>query len=468
MKLALDTLRAVPYLDAIGFDRARSKHLTGVSTDTRSLAKGNLFAALRGDRFNGHDFLSVALDRGAEALLVDAAWAKVNGPMVSSMHVPVVIVEDTTRALGDLARAHRRTWNGKVLAIGGSNGKTSTKDMVRAVLGMKYHVLATEGNLNNHIGVPLTLLRLSSRDEVAVIEFGTNHPGEMAYLCSVCEPTHGLITNIGQEHLEFFGDVKGVAEEEGTLFAWLAEHGGSGIVNQDDAEVSRKGRALSKRMTYGFRARAVDLRGARLTTDEYGNASFEVQRAGKRPVDISLSTPGVQAAQNALAAFTAGEMFTVPSADRAEALRVFTATSKRMQAMDIKGVRILNDTYNANPDSVRAALETLAAVETKGKRFAVLGDMMELGPAAEAVHAEVGSWLRKYQVDYLLAYGPLSKHMYIRSTAKHSYHYEQKNMLAEYLLELIGTGDVVLIKGSRSMAMEDIVTFLSNAMTRAA
>jgi len=468
MKLALDTLRSIPYMDALGFDKARSKQLTGVSTDTRSLAQGNLFIALRGDRFNGHDFLSVALEKGAEALLVDATWAKVNGPMVSSAHVPVVIVGDTTKALADLGRAHRRVWGGKVLAIGGSNGKTTTKDMVRAVLGKKYYTVATEGNLNNHIGVPLTLLRIGARDEVAVVELGTNHPGEIAALCDICEPTHGLITNIGQEHLEFFGDVKGVAEEEGTLFDWLAQHDGNGIINQDDAEVTRKAKKLDRRVTYGFRSRTAAVRGASLTTDELGNASFEVQRAGKRPAMVALRTPGIQMAQNALASFAVGEMFSVPSGDRIDALGEFSASAKRMQSLTVNGVTILNDTYNSNPDSVRVALETLVAVQTDGKRIAVLGDMRELGPAAEKAHAEVGTWLKQFNVDYLLAFGPLSKHTYIRSTAKHSFHYDQKNVLSEYLLELVSRGDVVLIKGSRGLAMEDVVGFLTDAMTRAA
>ncbi len=468
MKLSYDTLRSVPYMDAIGLDRARSKHLTGVSTDTRSLARGDLFVALRGERFNAHDFLSVALEKGADALLVDAAWAKLNGPMVSSLHVPIVIVEDTTQALGDLARAHRRAWGGRILAIGGSNGKTTTKDMVKAVLGRKYSVLATEGNLNNHIGVPLTLLRISRSDEIAVVEFGTNHPGEISYLCGICEPTHGLITNIGKEHLEFFGNIKGVAEEEGTLFAWLAEHGGVAIVNLDDAELARRGRPVTKRLSYGFQSRSADVRGSRLATDDHGNASFQVLRSGKRPVEVTLGTPGPQAAHNALAAFATGEVFSVPSAERADALASFSATSKRMQAVDINGVTILNDTYNSNPDSVRGALETLASVRTSGKRIAVLADMMELGPSAEAAHAEVGRSLKRYHVDYLLAYGQLSKQTYIRSTARNSFHYDQKNILAEYLLELVAQGDVVLVKGSRSMAMEDVVTFLTESITRAA
>jgi UDP-N-acetylmuramoyl-tripeptide--D-alanyl-D-alanine ligase len=468
MKLALETLRSIPFMDAVGFDQTRLKHLTGVSTDSRMLQRGNLFIALRGERFNGHNFLSVALDRGAQALLVDATWAKANGPMMSSIHVPVLIVEDTTTALGDLALAHRRVWGGKVVAIGGSNGKTTTKDMVASVLGQKYYVLATHGNLNNHIGVPLTLLRLAQRDEIAVVEFGTNHPGEIEYLCRITEPTHGLLTNIGQEHLEYFGDVSGVAKEEGVLFEWLAANGGYAIVNQDDAEVVKQARKVTRRLSYGFKGRSADLRGTHVVMDPKGHASFQMQRTGKRPVEIVLSTPGMHAAQNALAACAVGSVFTVPSADRAGALHAFQATSKRMQSIDVRGVTILNDTYNSNPDSVQAALETLASVQTSGKRIAVLSDMMELGADAEGAHARVGTLLKKHHVDYLLAYGPLSHHTYSRSTAKHSLHYDQKNVLAEYLLELVAEGDVVLIKGSRSMEMEAVVTFLTESMTRAA
>jgi len=460
MNLSLRTLRSIPYMDAVGFEKARSKQLTGVSTDSRSIGSGNLFVALRGEKFNGHNFVSAALERGARALLVDAAWAKENGRMVSSAHVPVVIVEETTRGLGDLAREHRRDWGRRVVAVAGSNGKTTTKEMVAAVLGRKYHVLATEGNLNNHIGVPLTLLRLQEKHDVAVIEFGTNHPGEIAYLCGVSEPTHGLITNIGREHLEFFGGIDGVAEEEGALFDWLAGRGGNAIVNKDDSRVVKRARRVSRKVSYGVRNRSADIRATSISVDGRGNASFDVVRKGKRPVAIQLETPGVHSAGNALAAFATGAMFAVPVADIVEALHLFRAPSKRMQIVDVNGVTILDDTYNSNPDSVRAALETLGAMETTGKRIAVLADMLELGPSAEEAHRTVGSWLKEFHVDYALTYGPLSRLTNEHSTARVALHYDQKNVLSEYLSELVSRGDVVLVKGSRGMKMEDVVMFL--------
>jgi UDP-N-acetylmuramoyl-tripeptide--D-alanyl-D-alanine ligase len=330
------------------------------------------------------------------------------------------------------------------------------------VLRTRYRVHWTQGNLNNQIGVPQTLFGLTGRHDLAVLELGTNHPGEIAYLCGIVRPTHALITNIGSEHLEFFGDLDGVALEEGALFASVKHtRGGTAIVNADDRRVVRLAAGIGRQVTYGFTARNVRVRGRGVRLDEDGNARFGLLRAGtKRPVAVELAFPGRHNAENALAAAAAGITFGIPPARIAETLNTFRPVSKRMETLVLGGVTVLNDSYNANPDSMAAALAALAGVRTGGKRIAVLADMKELGEASAEAHRQLGEMVTRAGVDCLLTYGVQSRLVHDRAKVEFAVHYDQKNMLAEYLAELVTPGDVVLVKGSRGMAMEDVVVFL--------
>lgn len=427
----------------------------GVSTDTRTLEPGDLFVALRGPNFDGHRFIAEAVRRGAAGVLVEASGAK-NLPAA-----PAIVVENSTAGLGLLARAYRRKFSLPILAIGGSSGKTTTKELCAAVLGKRYRVLATEKNFNNQVGVPMTLFRLAKGDEVAVVEIGTNHPGELEHLCMVLEPTHALLTNIGAEHLEFFGSVDGVEKEEGVLFAHCAKSGGTALVNADDARVVRAARGVRKSVAYGFRSRNASVRGRRLRLDPQARARFEfVGGRVKKPVPVSLNIPGRHHGFNALAAAAAGIAFGIPPRRIAEALEESAASDKRMSVMMIGGVTVLNDTYNANPDSTIAALETLGAMEVAGKKIAVLADMLELGDAAAAEHRRVGEAASRLGIGFLLAFGPLARGIVDAVTGSFAVHYDQKNALAEVLAELVAPGDAVLLKGSRGMAMETLVPFL--------
>jgi UDP-N-acetylmuramoyl-tripeptide--D-alanyl-D-alanine ligase len=331
--------------------------------------------------------------------------------------------------------------------------------MIAAVLGADRTVLSTAGNLNNHIGVPLTLLRLRKEHEAAVVEIGTNHPGELAALLKILEPTHGVITNIGLEHLEFFGSLKGVAKEEGALFRWLAARG-TAFVNADDPQTVALGKAVRRKVTFGF-AKGLDVSGSAPQFDARGCPAF---RCGGKKVSrafpVRLAVPGAHTAANALAAAAVGVAFRVPARKIQAALEKFQAPSKRMEVLSISGVTVFNDTYNANPDSVVAGLRTLAGATVPGKRIAVLADMKELGAGGPAEHARVGRLLADLGIEYLLTFGEVAKHYHDEAQVAFAVHYDQKNVLAEYLAELVTAGDAVLIKGSRSMAMEDIVSFL--------
>jgi len=471
MKLAVRDILSLNHLRAVGFGAGTSISVNGISIDSRSLQRGNLFFAIRGSTFDGHNFLTKAIEAGASAAVLEQRWASRNEAFLLSLPVPHLIVEDSTRALGELAALYRKKFRISVLAVGGSNGKTTTKDMIRAVLESKYSVLSTEGNLNNHIGVPLTLFRLEKKHAIAIIEVGTNHHGEIRYLCSLLQPTYGLITNIGREHLEHFSSVAGVAKAEGELFDWIAEHRGQSgtmFVNADDLHLAKRLRSRGKIISYGFRKTTAVVRGSGLKIGITGESRFVVRKKGKASFGIDLGIPGSHNAENALAAAAVGITFNVRATQIQKALSSFRPSSKRMEVLSIDGVTILNDTYNSNPDSVRAALETLKSIKTAGKKIAVLADMLELGSAGEGLHKKVAKYVETSRAEYLLTFGPLSRLTMETANVKFKAHYDQKNILSEYLIELLAPGDVVLIKGSRGMKMEDVVTFLKERLSKAA
>ncbi len=471
MKLTVEDIIKVEHVGAEGFEHRSGALCTGVSTDSRTVKSGDLFIAIRGEKFDGHNFLSKAVEMGAAGVVIERRWAESNQILRSSLHVPKLIVENTVHALGRLARIHRRKFRLPLLVVGGSNGKTTTKDMIVAVLGSKYSVLATEGNLNNHIGVPMTLFRLDKKHQIGVLEVGTNHFGEIEYLCNIIEPTHALITTIGREHLEFFKSLDGVARAEGEAIEWLRTHRpnqGVVFVHADDPRIVSLAKGMKRTFRYGFGKSASSVRGKLLGTDADGCSKFRIKARGKKPFDVSLSVPGLHNAQNALAAAVVGLTFKVPATRIQQALKDFKGSSMRMQLLKLDGITILNDTYNSNPDSVHAALQTLKSSTTTGKKIAVLADMLELGAESEQEHAKIGEVIASYGVEYLLTYGPMSRRTYEAAQTTFKAHYDQKNVLAEYLAELLTPGDIVLIKGSRGMKMEDVVTFLAERFQQAA
>ena len=463
MKLTKKDIEKLEAVQTIEFDNKRWS-ASGVSTDSRTIRQGDLFVALRGETFDGHNFLSAAVQAGAAGVVVDQRWAEGNGPMIAGLHLPKIVVKDTTRALGDLARIHRRKFKIPTLAVGGSNGKTTTKEMIKTVLSTKYRVLATESNLNNHIGVPQMLFRLERKHQAAVVELGTNHPGEIASLCNILEPTHGLITNIGREHLEFFHTLAGVANAECELFEWLNASNGVAFVNADDARLVRRASKLKKRFVYGFDGRPAAVRGKiRRWTDD-ARAVLAINGPQRTSLEVELGIPGEHSAANALAAAAVGIAFAVPPKKIQKGLASFRAVGKRMQVLARRGITILNDSYNSNPDSALAGLQTLKSIRNAGKKIAVLADMLELGAAAETQHRIVGKAVKRSGAEYLLTFGPLSKFTHEKAEVKFKFHYDQKNLLSEYLLEILQAGDAVLIKGSRGMKMEDVVTFLTERL----
>ena len=457
MKVTLNMLEKVPHVEFKHAKALARTAITGVSTDSRTVRPGDLFVALRGEQFDGHTFIGAAVEKGAVAVLAEAARWPSGLP-----RVPALLVEDAIAAYGRLARDHRRRFRTPVIAVAGSNGKTTTKEMIARVLEQSYSVLSTQGNLNNHIGVPATLLRMDRGHDVAVVELGTNHPGELDYLCSLTCPTHGLVTTIGHEHLEFFKTLEGVAEEEGSLYRHLARgQKGVAFVHEGDARIAVQAKPVRRRVRYAFANRGGEVRGKLLGLDDHGRPAFQFTgRRMRNEVHVQLSVPGRHNALNALAAAAVGLAFGVPAIGIQKALQEFHPPAKRMELHTLRGVLVINDAYTANADSAIASLRTLADTGVSGKRIAVLGDMLELGAHEAEEHARVGRAAAELKIDYLLTYGKRSAATHDAASGVFAVHYEQKNVLAEYLAELVTPGDAVLVKGSRGMHMEDVVTFL--------
>ncbi|MEQ9799936.1 MAG: UDP-N-acetylmuramoyl-tripeptide--D-alanyl-D-alanine ligase [Salinisphaeraceae bacterium] len=419
----------------------------GVSTDTRRLAPGCLFVALRGEHHDGHEFVRRAATLAAGAALV--AREVDGGPSQ-------ILVGDTLAALQRLAAAWRLRSNAPVLAVTGSNGKTTVKTMLAAILGQSGRVLATRGNLNNHIGVPLTLLELSAEHDFAVVEMGANHPGEIALLTRLARPNVGLITNAGDAHLEGFGSREGVARAKGELFADLAADG-IAVINADDAYADLWGELAGDRrqLRFGLRGKT-EVRAHDVTTEANGMRFVLTAPDGEAAVTLPLA--GRHNVANALAAAAAAAAVGTPVAAIAAGLAAVPPVAGRRRARYATGgATLIDDSYNANPDSLAAAIEVLTA--GTGQAWLVLGDMAELGDATDKRHAEAGRLARKAGVRRLFTIG---RHSALAAGAfgDGARHYEEREALVRDVADGLSADVTVLVKGSRSAGMEQVVEAL--------
>jgi UDP-N-acetylmuramoyl-tripeptide--D-alanyl-D-alanine ligase len=418
-----------------------------------------LFIAIRGSNFDGHEFALEAAAKGAAAVLVE------RGSPAPTEGCAVVTVENTRTALGRLASAYRQDLNLPVIGVAGSNGKTSTKDLLAAVLNQKLRTLASQCSFNNDIGVPLTLLNIDHGHQAAVVELGTNHPGELAPLVRIARPSLGVLTNIGREHLEFFGSVEGVAEEEG----WIAEllpPGGTLFVDGDspwtDGIVTRS-RSQVVRVGLGDR-NDWRVRGLRLDTS---GVTFTIQApAAAFSGEYQVSMLGKHQALNATFAIAAGFAFNLTPEQIRVGLLACESARMRLELWEVNGVRVLNDAYNANADSVRAALQTLQELPCKGRRLAVLGDMAELGRHAEAAHEEIGRCAAEIGVGQLFAVGKMAA-VVARGARGAGLHrvieFPDVDSAGQAVRSFVRRGDVLLLKASRAARLERVADFLRAA-----
>jgi UDP-N-acetylmuramoyl-tripeptide--D-alanyl-D-alanine ligase len=432
-----------------------SVRFTRVTTDTRSLAPGDLFVALKGERHDGHDYVPAAFAGGAAAALIAEARA---GALTGNL----IAVPDALAALGALAAHWRRQFTVPVIVVVGSNGKTTVKEMLAEILRRHFEaaggaaaVLATAGNLNNAIGLPLTLLRLRNEHKVAVIELGMNHPGETAELAAIARPTVALINNAQREHQEFMNSVAEVASEHAALVRALPDDGFA-VLNGDDALVDVWRAAAGERHGVSTIEFALDHRAAvrgRSRSSPGANLLEIATPAGE--VTVDLAAPGRHNAANALAASAAALAVGVPLATVARGLAAFRPVSGRLATVRAaSGAAVIDDTYNANPDSVRAAIDVLAAASRP--RWLALGDMGEVGAHGPAFHREIGEYARAAGLDRLLTAGTLAAEAAAAFGAG-AEHFASVEALAAHLAESAGPGTTLLVKGSRFMRMERVV-----------
>ncbi len=413
----------------------------GVTTDTRKVQPGNLFFALKGERFDGNRFAGEALDKGA-------AYAIVDDPQLLSGE-RMILVPNALETLQQLANHHRRQFEIPFIGITGSNGKTTTKELVSGVLSTHFKCHSTAGNLNNHIGVPLTLLAVEPDTQIAVIEMGANHQKEIAFLAEIAEPDYGLITNIGKAHLEGFGGIEGVKKGKGELYDFLAAHGGTAFVNIDEKHLPEMAERVPKRITYG--QGIADCQIKLIQSDPYVSASFTDSQAG--PILIDSQLFGVHNFNNIATAIAVGQYFEVPADKIKQAIEAYRPQNNRSQVIRKGHTEIILDAYNANPTSVRMALIHLAN-RTHPTKIAILGSMLELGPDSEQEHEKITALALSLGIDQIVLVGQEFK----QTAQDHNLpYYEDVKALKPWWDKQRFEDTVILIKGSRRIELEKIL-----------
>ncbi len=422
-----------------------------ISTDSRTLQAGDLFVPLVGENFDGHRFIDQAVKRGAIGALVQTGW---------SGSVPrgfvLVRVADTLSGYQRLAAAYRQSLKLKVIAITGSNGKTSTKDFVAAEFGRRFRVTKTEGNFNNHVGLPRTILEASARDEFAVWELGMNHPGEIAALAAIAAPDAAIITNIGLAHIEFMGSREAIALEKGALAEAVGPDGHVVLNAEDPSSKMIASRTRAKIILAGINEGAVRATDIRQTAS---GSEFTVLEGAHR-CRAQLPVPGLHMVQNAMLAIGVGRAFGLSIEECVAGLSTAPLTKARLQIREVNGLQFIDDSYNANPDSMKAALRTLVELDAEGRRVAVLGYMSELGVESNRAHREVGEAAAALKIDELITVGDAARAI---ATASENAGLENvaafttPEEAADLLVETASPGDLILIKGSRSARMERVL-----------
>lgn len=440
-----------------------------ISTDSRQIKPGALFIALKGENFDGHDFVIDAMARGALGALVSRKEASARGnyfaQQAGANARPIILSEDPLKALGDLANFHRRRCPIKLVAVSGSNGKTTVKEMTAHILSRRYRTLKSPGNLNNLIGVPLTLLGLSPHDEMAVVEMGISARGELKRLCQIAEPDVGVLTNIGPAHIELIGSIENIKLAKKELLDSLGPSCAA-VINADDPNLLEMAAgAKAKIIRYGFGPLA-EIKAEQVNRYEAGLAGF-ILNYGREPLQVRLKAIGSHNIYNALAAATVASHFGLTASEVRAGLEEFKGVPMHMELKRLRGgAALIDDSYNANPVSMAAAAAALASIKASGRAFFVAGDMLELGSYAQGYHSELGRQVAQLGIDYFFAMGNLSK-LAVESARASGMPAECARWCSDHLelasmaASLLRSGDVALVKGSRRMRMEKVGQYLA-------
>jgi UDP-N-acetylmuramoyl-tripeptide--D-alanyl-D-alanine ligase len=445
MKLTLS--RIAGFISAAGeFDPAAIAQ--GYSIDSRTIQPGEVFFAVKGERFDGHDFVEQALEKGALAAVVQKSQLP-RYPVTSRL----LVADDTLAALQTLATAVRRVWGKALVGITGSAGKTTTKDAIAHLLSTRFRVLKSEGNFNNHFGLPLMLLKLQPEHDVAVIEMGMSHAGEIAALAKIAQPNIGVVTNVAPVHLEFFDSVADIARAKYELVASLPM-GGTAVLNGDDEYVSQFGRDFhGKVVTYGLRSSA-DVRADQVESHGVDGSSFDLI-VGSCREDVSLPLVGAHNIHNALAAVAVALERGLTPSDAAKALASLSPSDKRGQVVKVDNITVINDCYNSNPRALESMVSALAAMPAR-RRIVVAGEMLELGPAGAEMHRQAGRYIADQKIDALVGVRGLAREMVESAVAAgiHADFVATPEEAGEWLAREARPGDVVLLKASRGVKLE--------------
>ncbi|WP_293555770.1 UDP-N-acetylmuramoyl-tripeptide--D-alanyl-D-alanine ligase [Phascolarctobacterium sp.] len=424
---------------------------TGVTTDSRAVKPGELFVALKGGNFDGHDYCVKAAELGAAGVVVSR---DVEGLPAG---VSVFKVEDTLLAYQQLAHAYRLKQQGlKVFAITGSNGKTSTKDLLAACLGAKYKVVKTQGNFNNEIGLPKTLLSIQPDTDIAVVEMGMRGLGQIAELCRIAEPDSGLITNVGETHMELLGSMENIGKAKSEIVVDLPSDGFAVLNGDNEYVLAAAGKTKAQVVYFGL-GENCDYRGSDIVTSALGTTFTCTEKKSGKSVSVRLQLIGEHNVYNALSAIAGAACYGVPLEDSARALATARLTGSRQEIIYIGDITFINDAYNASPASMEAALKTLAEAKKAAhgavRTIAVLADMLELGAISEDAHRRVGRWAVENGVDYVLTYGPEAAYISeeVKKLGGETCHYADRQGAADKLRQLATAGDIILLKGSNSM-----------------
>ncbi len=418
-----------------------------VLTDSRRIEPNGIFFALKGPRFDGNQYALDALEQGAAYAVVDDPSLPVDQRLIR--------VEDVLQTLQDLARYHRRRFLIPIIGITGSNGKTTTKELVAAVMESHYRTFSTRGNLNNHIGVPLSLLSIEQDAEVAIIEMGANHQQEIALLSDIAEPTHGLITNIGKAHLEGFGGIEGVKKGKGELYDFLSQNKGLAFVNRDESELMELSSRLSLKVFYGQTETLTeesDFYEAELLA-EYPTIKLAFWSAHQKRIEVHSPLPGIHNFRNIMTAITIGKYFKVPSEKIKAAIEGYQPDNNRSQLKKIGDNQFFLDAYNANPTSMRKGLEAFAAMEGKTK-VAILGDMLEMGEYSQKEHQDIAELASSMDFDHLILVGPEFAKV---EQAPNRISFTEFDQLRTWYDGQKFQGATVFLKGSRGIGLERLI-----------
>lgn len=429
------------------------KNAIYVSTDSRTLKKNSIFIAIKGERFDGHKFIEQAIKNGASTIIIEKKKVR----ELPELNVTVVLVHNTIEALGELAKTWRNKLNAKIIGITGSSGKTTLKEMLASILSDKYKVSKTFLNENNHIGVPLTILKTKGSDEILVAELGTNHFGEIEYTANILQPDYALVTNIGNSHLEFLHSKKEVLKEKSSLLKITDFNKGRSFINNDDALLKKYSSELSNIISYGF-DNFSDIKGEILDYDHEGKAILLIQGMGKK-LKLVCPLPGEHNAHNLLAALSITLSLKMTKSEILNGINKISSPPNRFNIIKLPHGILIDDTYNANPESVAFAIDTINKFNSGLKKVLILGDMLELGDQAVKLHASLSNHIKKNKAMRVLLIGKLMKYLYLKLIGLkiNSFHFNSRSQLSKYLTAQEFRDTVILIKGSRGMKMEEFV-----------